>query len=125
MSKVTPTQYVFPLEQMEGNVVNEELSTSKGVSVSGERMTFGLVHKARGTGSLPHSHQSEQFNFVLQGTLQAEIGGNTYRVPKGSLIHIPANVIHSIVATPEEDVIFCVCKDTSGSLGDGIAAGRR
>jgi quercetin dioxygenase-like cupin family protein len=123
MTQNAPRQYVYPLDQMDRQVVNQELSTSRGVSVAGERMTFGLVHKARGTGSLPHRHRSEQFNFVLQGTLQAEIDGKTYLVPKGSLIHIPANVVHSIIATPEEDVVFCACKDTRDSLGDGVAAG--
>ena len=110
------------LDKMDRQIVNNDLSTSTGASVSGERMTVGLVHKARGTGSSPHCHPSEQFNFVLQGTLQAEIDGKTYLIPKGSVVDIPANVVHSIIATPEEDAIFFVCKDTSGSLGDGIAS---
>lgn len=107
---------------MDLQIVYGQPSTAKGASVSGERMHVGLVPKARGTGSRAHSHPNEQFNFVLQGTLQAQIGGKTYLVPKGSVIHIPANVVHSIIATPEEDVIFYVCKDTRHSLGNGVAA---
>ncbi|MBI3936815.1 MAG: cupin domain-containing protein [Betaproteobacteria bacterium] len=115
-------QYVHALDKMDQQVVHGEVSTSKGAAVSGARIHVGLVHKARGTGSRPHSHPNEQFNFVLQGTLQAEIDGKTHLVPKGSVIHIPANKIHSIIATPEEDVIFYVCKDTSHTLGNAISA---
>lgn len=122
MSAKQETQYVYALDKMNQQVVHGEVSTSKGAAVSGERMHVGLVHKARGTGSRLHSHPNEQLNFVLQGTLQAEIDGKTYSCPKGSVIHIPENKVHSIIATPEEDVIFYVCKDTRHSLGNVIAA---
>lgn len=122
MTQNTEPQYVFTLDKMNQQWVHPEVSTSKGAAVSGERMHVGLVHKARGTGSRAHSHPNEQFNFVLQGTLQAEIDGKTYLVPKGSVIHIPANKVHSIVATPEEDVIFYVCKDTGHALGGSTTA---
>ena len=36
--------------------------------------------------------------------------------PQGSLIFIPANAPHSIVATEEEDVIFLALKDLSHSI---------
>ena len=122
MNKNAEPQYVYTFANMDQQYVHPEVSTSKGAAVSGERMHVGVVHKARGTGSRPHSHPNEQFNFVLQGTLQAEIDGRTYLVPKGSVIHIPANKVHSIVATPEEDVMFYVCKDTSHEIGGSVTA---
>lgn len=91
-------------------------SSSFGAALSGETMHVGLVHKARGTGSKLHTHPNEQFNFVMQGTLQCDIGGQTVRVPKGSVIHIPAGTVHSCCATWDEDVIFFVCKDKRGGL---------
>ncbi len=122
MSVTENVQYVYALDKMNRQPVYEKLSSAEGASVSGESMHVGLVRKARGTGSRPHSHPNEQFNFVLQGTLKAEIDGKTYLVPKGSLIHIPANVVHSIIATPEEDVIFFVCKDARHTLGNAVSA---
>lgn len=122
MSEAKERQYVYALDKMELETVNAKQSTSKGAAITGETMHVGLVHKARGTGSVAHSHANEQFNFVLQGTLQAEIEGKTYLVPKGSVIHIPANVVHSIIATAEEDVIFYVSKDTRHTLGDAVSA---
>lgn len=120
--KPAKRQHVYDFEKLQKDFVHAETSTSYGSSVTGERMHVGLVHKARGTGSKPHSHPNEQFNFVLRGTLKAYIGGEEYLVPKGCVIHIPANTVHSIVATPEEDVIFFVCKDTRHTLGNVIPA---
>ena len=47
-------------------------STSKG-GVEGERMLVGYINKAKGTGSRPHSHPNEQFNYILQGTLMLKL----------------------------------------------------
>ena len=91
-------------------------SSSFGAALTGEVMHVGLIHKAAGTGSKLHNHPNEQFNFVIKGTLQAEIDGQTVLVPEGHVIHMPANVYHSICATPDEDVIFYVVKDTRHGL---------
>ena len=102
-------------------------STSKGGVVEGERMLVGYIHKAKGTGSRPHSHPNEQFNFVLQGTLEVEIDGQKFKVPAGSIVYVPANMEHSMVATPEQDVIFLALKDLShgiiGKATDGSMSG--
>ncbi len=114
-----PSKYITDLENAPADWVNKGMSTSHGAGVVGERMSVGLVHKARGTGSKPHQHVCEQFNFVLRGTLMGEIDGEPFRCPKGSVIHIPANTPHSIIADPDdEDVIFYVCKDAAAALGD-------
>ena len=102
-------------------------STSKGGVLEGERMQVGLIHKARGTGSRAHSHPNEQFNYVLQGTLKVEMDGQQFLAPAGTVVYVPANMIHSMVATPEEDVIFYVVKDLShgiiGKAADGTMSG--
>ena len=86
-------------------------STSKGGVVEGERMLVGYIHKAKGTGSRPHSHPNEQFNYILQGTLDVEIDGQKFQAKAGSVVYVPANMEHSMVALPEEDVIFIAIKD--------------
>ena len=63
-----------------------------------------------------HTHPNEQFNFVVKGTLKGVINGKEFIAPQGSLIFIPANAPHSIVATKEEDVIFLALKDLSHSI---------
>jgi len=53
---------------------------------------------------------------VLQGTFRATIDGKEMDVKPGSVVYIPANVVHGGKATPEEDVLFFTCKDASHSL---------
>ena len=81
---------------------------------------FGVINKPAGTGSRPHRHPNEQFIFVQQGSLQAMIDGERKTVGAGGIIHIPANSLHSMVATDDEDVIFIVAKDTTWQI-EGVA----
>ncbi len=104
-------------------------STSQGGVVEGERMLVGLIHKPRGTGSRMHTHENEQFNYVVKGTLKGAVNGKPVLAPAGTLIYIPANAPHTLVATPEEDVVFIAIKDLSqGIIGmavDGTMSGPR
>src|SRR5207247_2214369 len=76
-------------------------STAHGPVIEGERIQIGLMRVPRGTGGRPHSHPNEQWIYVIQGTLESEVDGVKSRVPAGSLIYIPANVVHSALATPD------------------------
>ena len=67
-----------------------------------------------GQPTTPPSH--EQFILVQQGSLQAMIDGERKTVGAGGIIHIPANSLHSMVATDDEDVIFIVAKDTTWQI---------
>ena len=102
-------------------------STSHGGVVEGERMLVGYIHKPRGTGSRMHTHKNEQFNLVVQGTLKGSVNGKRVHAPAGTLIYIPANAPHTLVSTPDEDVIFIAIKDLSqgiiGQAVDGTMAG--
>ncbi len=96
-------------------------STSHGGVVEGERMLVGYIHKPRGTGSRMHTHANEQFNLVVQGTLEGSVNGKRVRAPAGTLIYIPANAPHTLVSTPDEDVIFIAIKDLSqGIIGKAV-----
>ena len=118
----------WPLADVEKVAAGTGYSTSHGGVVEGERMLVGYIHKARGTGSRMHSHPNEQFNFVIQGTLMGEIDGIPFKAPKGTLIHVPADAPHQIIADPDDiDVIFLALKDLShGIIGmavDGTMTG--
>ena len=102
--------------------------TSHGGVVEGERMLVGYIHKPRGTGSRMHTHRNEQFNFVVRGTLVGSVNGKRVVAPAGTLIYIPANAPHTLVASPgDEDVIFLALKDLSqgivGKAVDGTMSG--
>jgi quercetin dioxygenase-like cupin family protein len=82
----------------------------------------GWIHKERGTGSRMHTHKNEQFNYVVRGTLVGSVNGKKVKAPAGSLIYIPANAPHTLVADPQDkDVIFIAIKDLSqGIIGKAV-----
>lgn len=122
-------RYQFALARLKKIAAGTGYSSAAGGVVEGERMLVGYIHKPRGTGSRLHTHRNEQFNYVLQGTLKGSVAGKPVRAPAGTLIYIPANAPHTLVATPEEDVIFLAIKDLSqGIIGravDGTMKGPR
>jgi quercetin dioxygenase-like cupin family protein len=121
-------KYQFMLAQVKDVPAGTGYSTSHGGVVEGERMLVGYIHKERGTGSRMHTHRNEQFNLVVRGTLVGSVNGKKIHAPAGTLIYIPANAPHTLVASPDdEDVIFVAIKDLSqGIIGravDGTMAG--
>ena len=104
-------------------------SSSFGAAITGEAMHVGLIRKEPGSGSKPHTHPNEQFSFVLEGALLYEFEDQDCLVTPGTVIHIPANVVHSSCATGDGEALFFVCKDVRGGLAgppvDGIEDGPR
>ena len=121
-------KYHFHMAKVKKVAAGTGYSTSHGGVVEGERMLFGFIHKPRGTGSRMHSHPNEQFNFVYKGTLKGSVNGKPVLAPAGTLIYIPANAPHTLVASPDDDdVIFIAIKDLSqgiiGKAVDGTMSG--
>lgn len=122
-------RYHFRMAGLSKVAAGTGYSSAHGGVVEGERMLVGYIHKPRGTGSRLHTHRNEQFNYVLQGTLVGSVNGKRVVAPPGTLIYIPANAPHTLVATPEQDVIFLAIKDLSqgivGRAVDGTMSGPR
>ena len=104
-------QYVYDFTTMKKEALLGKTSTSEGSSFTGERIYCGLVTKKKGTGSKPHYHPDETFNYVLQGALKVNMGGQEFVVPTGSLLHIPPNEVHTAVATDDGDSTYLVWRD--------------
>ena len=109
-------RYIFDLAKLNKIDAGPGYSTAHGPVVEGERIQIGLMRMPKGTGGRPHSHPNEQWVYVLQGTLESEVAGVKSHVPSGSLVYIPANTVHSALATPDEDVIFLTAKDMSHGI---------
>ncbi len=121
-------RYQFTLAALKDVPAGTGYSTSHGGVVEGKRMLVGWIHKERGTGSRMHTHKNEQFNYVVRGTLVGSVNGRKVVAPAGTLIYIPANAPHTLVASADdEDVIFIAIKDLSqGIIGravDGTMSG--
>ena len=121
-------KFIFPLTEMGKIEAGTGYSTAMGPVVEGERMQCALVTKARGTGSRPHLHPNEQWNYIVRGTLRVKVGDGAEQLcGPGTLLYFPANIVHYTIATPEEDVVFFAVKDLShgiiGKAADGTMAG--
>ncbi len=108
--------YVFELAKLNHILGGPAYSTANGTCVEGDRMMVALMRMPAGTGAEAHSHPNEQWIYILEGTFAANIGGKVVKAPAGSVLYIPSDVVHSGKATPEADVVFFTCKDTSHSL---------
>jgi quercetin dioxygenase-like cupin family protein len=120
--------YIFDLPNMSKIDAGTGYSTAHGPVVEGERMQCALVTKPRGTGSRPHLHPNEQWNYIVQGTLRVKVGdGPEQLCGPGTLLYFPANMVHYTIATQDEDVVFFAVKDMShgiiGQAADGTMAG--
>ena len=109
-------RFSFDLARLNTIDAGPGYSTAHGPVVEGDRIQIGLMRMPKGTGGRPHSHPNEQWIYVLQGTLESEVDGVKARVSAGSLVYIPAEAVHSALATPEEDVIFLSAKDMSHGI---------
>jgi len=115
-TRAAPGQYVFDLASVAKIMGGPAYSSAHGPCVEGDRMIVGLMRMNAGTGADPHSHPNEQWIYVLEGTFRATIDGKQIDVKPGSVVYVPANIIHAGRATPEADVVFFTVKDASHSL---------
>ncbi len=114
-------RYAFELARLQSLDAGPGYSTAHGPVVEGERIQVGLMRMPRGTGGRPHSHPNEQWVYVIEGTLEAEVEGVKAMVGPGSLLYIPANAVHWALATAERDVLFLTAKDmTHGIVGTPV-----
>jgi quercetin dioxygenase-like cupin family protein len=111
VSEKSGSKYVIDFASMEKKPTLGKTSTGEGASFNGDRIYCGLVTKKKGTGSKPHFHPDETFNYVLKGALQVHMDGQDFVVPTGCLFHIPANMVHVAVATDDGDATYLVWRD--------------
>lgn len=73
-----------------------------GVSIIQERMPPG-------TSEVRHFHrESEQFFFVLAGSLVIDLDGELVMLDPGDGLHVPSGAVHQVINSSQEDVEFVV-----------------
>lgn len=112
--RLTGNRYVIDFHAMEKRPMLGKTSTGEGASFNGDRIYCGLVTKRRGTGSKPDYRSDETFDHILEGTLRVGMGGQDFEMPAGCLLHIPANRVHTAIATDERDAVDLVWRDRVG-----------
>jgi mannose-6-phosphate isomerase-like protein (cupin superfamily) len=115
-------EFLFELAKTNHILGGPDYSTANGACIEGDRMIVALMRMPAGTGAEAHSHPNEQWIYILEGTFKANVGGKDIEAKAGSIVYIPADVVHSGKATADHDVLFFTVKDASHSL-HGIKAG--
>jgi len=116
-TKAGDGRFLFDLAKLARMPVGGVYSTAEGPVVEGERMQVGLITIRRGTAAQPHSHPNEQWTYVLKGKARVSVAGQPEALASaGTLIYAPANVMHSVEALPDEDLVFFTVKDLSHGI---------
>jgi quercetin dioxygenase-like cupin family protein len=69
--------------------------------ITGERMMLAHVYLKKGCIVPKHSHENEQFTYILEGALRFWIGDDESEevvVRAGEVLHIPSHVLHKAEA---------------------------
>jgi quercetin dioxygenase-like cupin family protein len=69
--------------------------------INGDRMMLSHVYLRKGAVVPQHSHENEQFTYILEGVLRfwiGEDGADVVDVHAGEVLHIPSNVPHKAEA---------------------------
>jgi quercetin dioxygenase-like cupin family protein len=111
-----PGEFLFDLAKANHILGGPLYSTANGACIEGDRMIVALMRMPAGTGAEAHSHPNEQWIYILEGTFKATVGGKDVEAKPGSLVYIPADVVHSGKATADHDVVFFTVKDASHGL---------
>lgn len=101
---------------LSGPTLQTGKSSTVGAALTGSHIIVALGRMERGSGSKAHTHPNEQFNYILQGTMTWEVGEEVVFAPKGTLMHTPAQAVHTGLACPDEDLMFLAMKDTRHGL---------
>src|ERR1700735_4082752 len=87
-------EYLFNLANVNHILGGPDYSTANGACVEGDRMIVGLMRIPAGTRAAPHSHPNQQGIYIPQGTFHATVGGKTVEAKPGSVVYVPADVVH-------------------------------
>jgi quercetin dioxygenase-like cupin family protein len=120
--------YIFDLTGLQRMDAGVGYSSAEGPVIEGERIQVGLISMKRGTGARAHTHPNEQWIYLMKGKGRVSVDGQPEQIKgPGTLIYLPANIVHYLQALPDEDVLFFTCKDMShgimGKAADGTMAG--
>lgn len=86
------------------------------IAIGGERVQVALVRTPAGSASEMTSNASEQFHYVLEGELWADIDGQLLRVPPLYALHIPRGVPHRLLTSESTPALTYSVQDAQNAF---------
>jgi mannose-6-phosphate isomerase-like protein (cupin superfamily) len=104
------TRYVYDFARLEGKPgrassaavtpqVIPAASDAKGGLLTGEKLHVAVLRYPRDSKGRLQENRNEQFTFVVDGALKAEIAGEQFVVGRHCIVHVPPGVPHRFKAT--------------------------
>ncbi|MDH3288011.1 MAG: cupin domain-containing protein [Betaproteobacteria bacterium] len=69
-----------------------------GKLLTGEKLHVAVMRFAPGAAIARHMHDNEQFTFVAEGTLEADLESDRMLVNEHCLLHVPSGTAHALTA---------------------------
>jgi quercetin dioxygenase-like cupin family protein len=96
-----------------------ELAPPAGISgklLTGEQLHVAVLRLAPGAAIARHAHDNEQFTFVAEGTLEADLENDRMLVNEHCLLHVPSGMAHALIAPRGALVLIAQdkCRSFSG-----------
>lgn len=80
------------------NIIADEYSDARGPVVRGDHTELTLVQLDTDQGGRTHTHEGEQFVFVIEGRLRFEVDDETFEVGPGQAAFVPSEAPHATEA---------------------------
>lgn len=82
-------------------------SQGKGSVLRADGFEVTKIRFAKGQGAEAHSHEQDQFAYVLSGRLKATIGDGeeTYEIGPGQATYNPTGTVHAVEALEDTTVL--------------------
>jgi quercetin dioxygenase-like cupin family protein len=109
-------KYVYDPKELQHVQAAPKYSAIEGVWLAGNMIIVGVQGFAPGKSAVPHQHVNEQWNYVLEGSIDITINGVAAKAGPGSVIYIPANTLHFATADEKVGCKLIVIKDTTGDV---------
>ena len=94
-----------------------------GVTVGGERACVALLRAPCGSGCRATDGGAEQFFFVLEGCLDADLDGRLLKVPAQHALHLPAGMPYALAAVQDSAFIVATSRGTQAANGGAWCSG--
>lgn len=111
-----PQMHVTPPSQDAPSTISVKM-------VYGSDTSMMIARREKGYHSRPHTHDSEQWNYVLDGEIWFFIDQDGFRCVKGDIVRVPRNLVHWTWVRAEAGCVM-VETHTPGLTGDPDLAAR-
>ena len=97
---------IFNWDDIESLPANDDYPGIAGKVVDGKNMQLIWAEFQPGSVYSLHSHEREQFSFMVSGRMRLTVGEEVAEIGPGDMWYAPGNVVHGGEILGDEPVVF-------------------